>query len=57
MVRPSGTEPKLKGYLEVVVPVADGDVAAARRTAADALAAITDDLRPLSPWADPRPLR
>ena len=44
MVRPSGTEPKLKGYLEVVVPVADGDVAAARRTAAESLAAITDDL-------------
>jgi phosphomannomutase len=44
VVRPSGTEPKLKGYLEVVVPVADGDVAAARRTASDALAAIKDDL-------------
>jgi phosphomannomutase len=44
VVRPSGTEPKLKGYLEVVVPVADGEVAAARRTAADALAAIKDDL-------------
>ena len=44
VVRPSGTEPKLKCYLEVVVPVADGDVAAARRTAAADLAAITADL-------------
>ena len=43
-MRPSGTEPKLKGYLEVVVPVPNGDVAAARRTASDALTAIKDDL-------------
>ena len=44
VVRPSGTEPKLKGYLETVVPVVDGDVAAARRTAAEALAAVRADL-------------
>ena len=44
VVRPSGTEPKLKCYLEVVVPVADGDVAAARRTAAEALDAVKTDL-------------
>jgi phosphomannomutase len=33
VIRPSGTEPKLKAYLEVVEPVADGDVAAARARA------------------------
>ncbi|MFW5899063.1 MAG: phospho-sugar mutase [Jiangellaceae bacterium] len=46
VVRPSGTEPKLKCYLEVVVPVSggDGDVAAARSTAAERLAALRRDL-------------
>ena len=44
VVRPSGTEPKLKAYLEVVVPVADGDVGTARRTAAADLSAIKRDL-------------
>ncbi|RCV48075.1 phosphomannomutase [Marinitenerispora sediminis] len=39
-LRPSGTEPKLKSYLEVVLP-AGSDVAAARRSAAGYL----DDLR------------
>ena len=43
IVRPSGTEPKLKCYLEVVVPVADGDVAAARAAAATTLAAMKTD--------------
>ncbi|MFI1712690.1 phospho-sugar mutase [Streptomyces sp. NPDC053513] len=45
IVRPSGTEPKLKCYLEVVVPVADAsELAAARATAAELLAAIKRDL-------------
>lgn len=45
IVRPSGTEPKLKCYLEVVVPVAaKPGLAAARTKAADLLAAIKRDL-------------
>lgn len=45
VVRPSGTEPKLKCYLEVVVPVsAHAGLAAARARAAGLLAAIKRDL-------------
>jgi phosphomannomutase len=44
IVRPSGTEPKLKGYLEVVVPVDGSDVAGARRQAADRLLAVRSEL-------------
>lgn len=44
VVRPSGTEPKLKCYLEVVVPVADADVDAARAVAAERLAGLRADI-------------
>lgn len=45
IVRPSGTEPKLKCYLEVVVPVADASaLATARERAAEVLAGIKRDL-------------
>ncbi len=40
VVRPSGTEPKLKAYLEVVVPVRDEPVEAARIAAATRLDAL-----------------
>jgi phosphomannomutase len=43
VIRPSGTEPKLKCYLEVVEPVA-GDLAGAGRRAATALDALVTDL-------------
>ncbi|WP_049560509.1 phospho-sugar mutase [Nonomuraea sp. SBT364] len=43
VVRPSGTEPKLKCYLEVVVPVT-GDVAEARAEADRQLRALKDDV-------------
>ncbi|ADB30493.1 Glucose-1,6-bisphosphate synthase [Kribbella flavida DSM 17836] len=44
VVRPSGTEPKLKCYLEVVIPVEGEDVPAARTRAAQHLTAIKQDL-------------
>jgi phosphomannomutase len=45
VVRPSGTEPKIKCYLEVVVAVAaDGDVESARKTAAARLADLKRDV-------------
>ncbi|MEU0372765.1 phospho-sugar mutase [Streptomyces sp. NPDC006283] len=45
IVRPSGTEPKLKCYLEVVVPVADaGALTGARQRATEVLDGIKRDL-------------
>ncbi|MCY7401046.1 MAG: phospho-sugar mutase [Nocardioides sp.] len=45
IVRPSGTEPKVKCYLEVVIPAGEEDVDAARISAAGRLDAIKGDLR------------
>jgi phosphomannomutase len=49
VVRPSGTEPKIKAYLEVVTPpdVVAEDLPAARAAAAERLKLIATDLRPL----------
>ena len=44
VLRPSGTEPKVKIYMEVVIEVADGEVPAARRRARTQLAALRADL-------------
>ena len=45
IVRPSGTEPKVKAYLEVRAPVGPDGVGPARRAAADRLAAVAEDVR------------
>jgi phosphomannomutase len=51
VVRPSGTEPKLKAYLEVVEPVVDGDIAAARERANASVRALrTETAAALGIW-------
>ena len=51
VVRPSGTEPKLKAYLEIVEPVAGGDVTAARERAAASVRALrTETAAALGIW-------
>ncbi len=45
IVRPSGTEPKLKCYLEVIEDTADGDVDQARRRARTTMDAVLADVR------------
>jgi len=47
LVRPSGTEPKLKAYVEVVRPVADDDLGAASAASAAELERVTAALGPL----------
>lgn len=44
IVRPSGTEPKLKCYLEVILPVDDQDLTQVRRRAADRLTALSAEI-------------
>jgi phosphomannomutase len=44
IVRPSGTEAKIKSYLQVRVAVVGGDIAAARRAAAARIDALKADL-------------
>nr|WP_319459022.1 phospho-sugar mutase [Micromonospora sp. RTP1Z1] len=44
VIRPSGTEPKLKAYLEVVAPVTDGDVPTARLRAVAAISALRAEI-------------
>jgi phosphomannomutase len=52
VVRPSGTEPKLKAYLEVVEPVTAGDVASARERAAATIRALrTETAAALNIWS------
>ena len=45
IIRPSGTEPKIKAYLEVRAPVGAAGRSAARSVANDRIAAVADDVR------------
>ncbi len=45
VIRPSGTEPKIKAYLEVVEPVTGGDLTAARARAAGLIAPLREAVR------------
>jgi len=47
IIRPSGTEPKVKAYLEVIEPVAGEDVRSARAAATKAMAALRADVEVL----------
>ncbi len=47
VIRPSGTEPKIKAYLEVVEPVIGGRLAPARQAAATRLAPLRDAVHAL----------
>ena len=47
VIRPSGTEPKLKAYLEVFQPLAGASLGAARETAAARLAPLRQAVRDL----------
>ena len=45
IIRPSGTEPKVKAYLEVIEPVTGEDLAGARERAAATMASLEADVR------------
>ena len=47
MIRPSGTEPKIKAYLEVVEPVIGGRLASARQAAAARFGPLRDTVAAL----------
>jgi phosphomannomutase len=50
VIRPSGTEPKLKSYLQIVVPV-EGDLGQARAKADALMADVRSDIAAALPLA------